>query len=109
MFQDPIKIQIDFKRKVAHLGLRVSDNYIQNLVMPLHRVTKIFTPSTIKYEWLVDDMYCQFLRKMDYIKLFYKIEHIDHHFRFTHDDWELAGQKLVHTIKNNPNKIILSE
>ena len=54
-------------------------------------------------------MYCQFLRKMDYIKLFYKIEHIDHHFRFTHEDWELAGQKLVHTIKNNPNKIILSE
>ena len=71
--------------------------------MPLHRVTKIFTPSTIQYEWLVDEMYCQFLRKMDHIKLFYKIGHIDHHFRFTHEDWEIAGKKLVHTIKNNPS------
>ena len=109
MFPDPIKIQIDFRKGVAHLGLRVSDNHVQNLVMPLHRVTKIFTPSTLQYEWLIDNMYCQFLRKMDHIKLFYKTHHIDHHFRFTHKDWEITGKKLVHTIKNNPNKIIISE
>jgi len=77
--------------------------------MPLHRVTKIFTPSTIKYEWLVDEMYCQFLRKMDHIKLFYKLGHIDHHFRFTHEDWEAAGHKLLQTIKDNPSKIIVSD
>ena len=77
--------------------------------MPLHRVTKIFTPSTLQYEWLIDNMYCQFLRKMDHIKLFYKLGHIDHHFRFTHEDWEIAGKKLVHTIKNNPDEIIISE
>ena len=105
MFPDPIKIQIDFRKEVAHLGLRVSDNHVQNLVMPLHRVTKIFTPSTIKYEWLVDNMYCQFLRKMDYIKLFYKTEHIDHHFRFTHEDWEVTGQKLLETIKERKKAI----
>jgi len=46
---------------------------------------------------------------MDHIKLFYKLGHIDHHFRFTHEDWEIAGKKLVHTIKNNPDKIIISE
>ena len=57
MFPDPIKIQIDFRKEVAHLGLRVSDNHVQNIVMPLHRVTKIVTPSTLKYEWLVDNMY----------------------------------------------------
>jgi hypothetical protein len=109
MFPDPIKIQIDFRKGIAHLGLRVSDNYVQNLVMPLHRVTKIFTPSTMKYEWIVDEMYCQFLRKKDYIKLFYKLEYIDHHFRFTHEDWEAAGQKLLQTIKDNPSKIIVSD
>ena len=109
MFPDPIKIQVDFRKEIVHLGLKVSDNHVQNLVMPLHRVTKICTPSTKQYEWMVDDMYCQFLRKADHIKLFYKIGHIDHHFRFTHEDWEIAGKKLVHTIKNNPDKIIISE
>ena len=66
MFPDPIKIQIDFRKEIVHLGLRVSDNYVQNLVMPLYRVTKIFTPSTTQSEWMVDNMYCQFLRKKDY-------------------------------------------
>ena len=105
MFPDPIKIQIDFRKEVAHLGLRVSENHIQNLVMPLHRVTKIFTPSTTQYEWLVGDMYCQFLRKMDHIKLFYKISNIDYHFRFTHEDWETARKKLLKTIKEHKKTI----
>ena len=77
--------------------------------MPLHRVTKIFTPSTTQYEWLVGDMYCQFLRKMDHIKLFYKIGHIDHHFRFTHEDWYAVSKKLVQTISQHTGskKVIL--
>ena len=105
MFPDPIKIQIDFRKEIAHLGLRVSNNHVQNLVMPLHRVTKIFTPSTTQYEWMVDNMYCQFLRKKDCIKLFYKLGHIDHHFRFTHENWEVTGQKLLETIKERKKAI----
>jgi hypothetical protein len=54
---------------------------------------------------MVDNMYCQFLRKKDCIKLFYKLGHIDHHFRFTHEDWEITGQKLLETIKERKKAI----
>ena len=100
---------MDFRKEIVHLGLKVSDSHVQNLVMPLHRVTKICTPSTKQYEWMVDGMYCQFLRKADHIKLFYKIGHIDYHFRFTHEDWYAASKKLVQTISQHTDskKVIL--
>ena len=69
----PNQNQIDFRKEIAHLGLRVSDNHVQNLVMPLYRVTKIFTPSTTQYEWMIDDNVLSIFKKKDNIKLFYKI------------------------------------
>ena len=42
--------------------------------MPLRKVTKIFTPSTIKYEWTIGTVYWQFYRKTEYIKLFFNIQ-----------------------------------
>jgi len=68
--------------------------------MPLRKVTKIFTPSTIKYEWTIGTVYWQFYRKTEYIKLFFKTEDIDYHFRFSHEQWDSTAKLLLEQVKN---------
>ena len=101
MFPDRIKIQVEHKKEIVHLGLRVTDNHVQNIIMPIREMIKICMPSTKKYEWLVDDMYWQFYRKTDYIKLFFKTESVDFHWRFSHEEWDAIVKDLLVKVKDS--------
>jgi len=100
MYLDPIKIQKDHKKRIAHLGLKITDHHIQNIQMPIHQLVKICTPSTKKYEWTVGTIYWQFYRKTNFIKLFCKNEQIDYHWRFSHEQWDTTAKLLLKAVKN---------
>lgn len=101
MFPDKIKIQVDHNTQTIHLGLKVSDNLVHNLVMNKLDAIKIFSPATIRHEWDMRSTYCQYYKKSKYIKLFYKANSVDYHFRFTYKEWDIAAKKLVSLLKNS--------
>jgi len=92
-------MQVDHIKGIVHLGLRVTDNHVQNIVMPIREMFKICTPSTKKYEWTVGTIYWQFYRKTEHIKLFFKTEHVDFHWRFSHEEWDDITKELLEKVK----------
>ena len=46
MFQSKFKIQINVDTRHAHIGFRITDNYVQNYVVNLDDAAKLFNPTT---------------------------------------------------------------
>jgi hypothetical protein len=101
MFQDKFKIQINPDTKHAHIGFRITENYVQNYVIPLDSAAKLFNPKTENTTITAKNSTWWYKKLKNHHKLFLKTDYRDDHFRFSYDDWhELRTLFAAALVKN---------
>ena len=88
MFNKPFNIHIIPDQEVIHVAFRVSDNYVINHVFNLTDFIKValqYKGKRRKILWNNGEDIWELNFKKEYVKLFYKTEEADHHFRFSHE------------------------
>jgi hypothetical protein len=102
MFQSKFKIQINVDTRHAHIGFRITDNYVQNYVVNLDDAAKLFNPTTREVSFNCGSGIWWYKKLKNHHKLFFKNQDKDDHFRFSYEDWDdLRSMFAAALIKNN--------
>jgi hypothetical protein len=101
MFQHKFKIQINPETRHAHIGFRITENYVQNYVVSVDAAAKLFNPKTETVSITCGNGVWWYKKLKNHHKLFFKTENRDEHFRFSHNDWnELRAMFATALVKN---------
>jgi hypothetical protein len=101
MFKDKFKIQINPNTKHAHIGFRITENYVQNYVVSLDSAAKLFNPKTDILNITCGSGTWWYKKLKKHHKLFFKNVDRDEHFRFSYEDWnELRAMFAAALVKN---------
>jgi|694.fasta_scaffold72391_4 hypothetical protein len=102
MFQHKFKIQINPETRHAHIGFRISENYVQNYVISLDAAAKLFNPKTDELTIACGSGTWWYKKLKNHHKLFFKTVDRDEHFRFSYEDWiNLRAMFAAALVKNN--------
>ena len=88
-FYKPFNIHIIPEHNCVHVAFRVSSKFVINHVFEMREFVKValqYSDNRRKIVWNNKGAIWELNFKKEYVKLFYRTEESDYHFRYSHED-----------------------